>query len=273
MRPIILIKIIILSLGIALCGVAVIHAEEPIPAKQSLVFPGVAPTPAAPVLPDAVTSLLPDQLYVVTSDRPFLLLASPARLVTITQEQGPIKIRATFADGTGKLETRTYAAKYVAIVEAASEGRVELIGVPAGVTDESEITRRLIDCGRAPQPPPDVDPEPEPVNKLATDLRAALTGPDAVKDAVQFAAIVRGIADQAEASPPATHKQFRALMTAMQTSLQWPAKKYPKLPDLWRSVIPTEPDDAKPITAVELTDIVANMRVLEKTAGMIAGGK
>lgn len=162
MRPKTLLKSIILALAIAAAGVAVVNADEPIPAKPSLVFPGVAPTPAAPVLPDAVTTLLPSQLYVVTSDQPFLLLASPARMVTITQEQGPIKIRATFADGSGKLETRTYAAKYVAIVEAASDGRVELLGVPAGVTDESEITRRLIDCGKGPIPPPDVEPEPEP---------------------------------------------------------------------------------------------------------------
>lgn len=161
MRPTTLLKSILLALAIAASGVAVVNAAEPIPAKTSLVFPGVAPTPAAPVLPDAVSALLPSQLYVVTSDQPFLLLASPARLVTITQESGPIKIRATFADGSGKLETRTYSAKYVAIVESASDGRVELLGVPAGVTDESEITRRLIDCGKGPIPPPDVEPEPD----------------------------------------------------------------------------------------------------------------
>lgn len=151
-----------ITIIIAVFAALPVFADGPSPAAAPAIqFPGVAPTPASPVLPDAVSTLLPTQLYVVTSDQPFLLLASPARMVTITQEQGPIKIRATFADGAGKLETRTYAARYVAIVESASDGRVELLGVPAGVTDESEITRRLIDCGKGPIPPPDVEPEPD----------------------------------------------------------------------------------------------------------------
>jgi len=134
----------------------------PIPAKAKVTFPGVAPI-AAPVLPDAVSVLEPSSLFVVTSDEPFVLLASPSRLVTITTDTGPIKIRAVFADGSKKLETRTYSAKHIAIVEASAEGRVELLAIPNGFTDESDITRRLVDCVKAGQPPPDVDPVDPPI--------------------------------------------------------------------------------------------------------------
>lgn len=150
-----------------LCATAFnsVRADDvtPIPAKAKVVFPGVAPI-AAPVLPDAVSVLQANQLFVVTSDEPFVLIASPANLVNITRESGPLKVRSVFADGTGKLETRTYQQPHIWIVEAVGEGRVELIAIPNGFDDESDFVRRWVDCGHAPQPPPgpDIDPEPQP---------------------------------------------------------------------------------------------------------------
>lgn len=171
MRNLVLMTAIIVSLS------SFVDAQPlvAVPTKAKVVFPGPPPQPAAPVLPDAVTTLQSNQLYVVTSDEPFVLIASPARLVRITQEDGPIKIRAVFADGSGSLETRQYAAKFIATVEAtASTGRVELVSIPLGLMDESDLTRRLIDIGAAPRPPPGPDPDdvvPDPPIPTPTGFR------------------------------------------------------------------------------------------------------
>lgn len=113
---------------------------------------------------------------------------------------------------------------------------------------------------------------PPVVNTLASKLRAALTGPDAAKDAVQFAAIMRGVADQAEISKPATHKPLKAMWDATLKGAGWPAGKYPLLPDVGRLAIPTA-EETTPIDATQLAAIVANLRVLQKTAEAIANGK
>lgn len=113
---------------------------------------------------------------------------------------------------------------------------------------------------------------PQPVNALAAKLKAALTGPDAKADAVQFTAIVRGVADQIEANPPKVHKSLKALFTTTLGGTGWPAGKYPQLPDLWRSILPSV-DETKEITQAELRELVAAMRLLQKTGESIANGK
>jgi len=113
---------------------------------------------------------------------------------------------------------------------------------------------------------------PQPTNALASRLRAAITGPDAAKDAVQFAAIMRGVADAVEANPPATHKPLKALWDATLKSNSWPAGKYPFLPDVGRMAIPTA-DETTTIDAVQLAVIVTNLRTLQKTAEAIGNGK
>lgn len=142
---------------------------EPIPAvAPTIVFPvlptpdvlPVAPTP--PADPDAVPTLSYGQIYVVQSDANFALRASPKHLVDITYAPGPITVRGIFADGSGKVETRTFKSKYVAFVDAKDKasGRVELTAIPFGFTDESAITDQLIDIGAGPRPPPDPGPAP-----------------------------------------------------------------------------------------------------------------
>jgi len=154
---------------------AVAFAAQPIPKsdgpptpKKGFVFPQVdpktvppAPTPPGPGVVPVLTS---DTLYVIPSDEPFLLFDSPRGSVTVTREAGPIRIRGKFLDGTGKIETRNYSAKHLAIVEAApgGKGRVELIAVPQGIADESGAARMLVDVNQAPQPPPSPDPKPDP---------------------------------------------------------------------------------------------------------------
>jgi len=113
---------------------------------------------------------------------------------------------------------------------------------------------------------------PPVVNTLASKLRAALVGPDAAKDAVQFAAIVRGIADQIEISKPATYKPLKAMFATTLSATGWPEGKYPALPDMWRSIIPTV-DETTAITPTELAELVKTMRLLQKTGEAIANGK
>lgn len=175
-------------LSILLLASSPLLAADPatvVATKTPFKFPATR-TPIAPpaTSPGDALTLAADSLYVIPSDEPFLLLASsptlPVSPVTITREAGPLRIRGKFLDGDGKVETRTYSAKHLAIVEPVKDatGRVELIHVPVGATDEKAATRQLVDLGHAPQPPPDkeiapppkpqpppVPPEPKPVPK------------------------------------------------------------------------------------------------------------
>lgn len=158
-----------------MCLLAVQPPAPPIPGLKFLdVVPVNPPSPKPPAPPDpsVVPTLTSDQLYIpITSDQPFLLVASPSGVVSITKEAGPMRVRAKFSDGNGKSETRNITAKYFATVEAVSTGTVELIAVPVGATDESAIIRKTINvnAGQAPQPPPPpkpVDPAVPKASKL-----------------------------------------------------------------------------------------------------------
>jgi hypothetical protein len=135
--------------------------QEP-PAADAIHMPEiVTPAPAPPVPPPGTVPLLADDvLYLITSPSPFFVLASPPGLVTVTYDNGPQTIRGRFVESPTKKVTRRITDKYLAIVEAVGVGRVELIVVPSGVTSESAIIRRLVDCQVAPIPPP---PGPTPV--------------------------------------------------------------------------------------------------------------
>jgi hypothetical protein len=103
------------------------------------------------------------------------VFASPAGLVKVTKEAGPLRVRGKFVDGSGEYETRNYKGKCVVTVEAAkdADGEVELIVVPVGSASEADAIRRTIavKSGKSPIPPPDpVDPvkPDEPVDPLKT---------------------------------------------------------------------------------------------------------
>lgn len=125
------------------------------------------PTPMpTPVL--AVSRLAADEYYVVDSDVPLIVLASPEGFVSITEDVGPLKLKGKFADGAGKIETRTYKGKHVFTVDAVAVGKVELLIVPVGGDAKSVIRRTLEVTGARPPPdcppPPVVDPpKPPPV--------------------------------------------------------------------------------------------------------------
>jgi hypothetical protein len=150
---------------------------KPVPENQirlPILPPGPTPTPPPqPVVPDVkpvdppapqeVTDLKSDQFFVIEADVPFFVLDSRVGLVSIAYDQGPIRLRGKFADGTGTVETRTYQSKYLATVEAVTKGQVELLVVPAGATDAGVVIRRTLTVmGQAPQPPPGPGPGPTP---------------------------------------------------------------------------------------------------------------
>lgn len=129
--------------------------------------------PSGPMLPppssDVAVKLSAETLYVIDADVPVRVLSSPAGFVRIVKEQGPIRIRGKFVDGSGKPETRTYAGKWVYFIEPAQTGRVELLIVPteAANPDDSDVIRRTldVDAGEGPRPPPEPNPpDPQPVN-------------------------------------------------------------------------------------------------------------
>jgi hypothetical protein len=127
-------------------------------------------TPVAPVVPPApppapvadVSKLAADQWYVIDSDVPVIVLASPAGLVRVTEEAGPVRIKGRFADGAGKVETRDYKGKHVVTVEAVATGRVEIIVVPVGAQKAADVIRRTLDVYTG-LPPPLPDDPPKPI--------------------------------------------------------------------------------------------------------------
>lgn len=156
-----------LSLLVLCLGAAANAAEPAIRLPASLM----------PVAPVAVTDLPADAVFVVECDTPCLTLASRDGFVTITEEVGPLRIRGRFAD-SGKVESRSYKAKQLWIVEAVMPGEVEIFVIPDGTKDPTKVIRRtLIVGGFAPKPiPPKTDdpvvprPDPTPSDPLPQPL-------------------------------------------------------------------------------------------------------
>jgi len=134
-------------------------SADPLPIRlPELAVPTPMPRPAS-----AVSKLASDEWYIVDSDVPVLVLASPEGIVTVSEDSGPVKIRGKFADGAGKVESRTYKGKSVFTVEAVQTGRVEILIVPVG-GDAKSVIRRTLDVSSnvGPRPPPDPTPDPKP---------------------------------------------------------------------------------------------------------------
>ena len=136
--------------------------------KSDIRFPTfVAPSPGpAPAPVPVKQTLSADLVHIIEADKTAILIASPEGLVKITEEAGPVRFRGKFMNGPGKVETRTFSAKQVFIIEAIGTGKVELIVVPAGATTSADVIRKTVDVdsGQAPQPPPTPPTPPKPVD-------------------------------------------------------------------------------------------------------------
>lgn len=141
--------------------------QEPVPfdppVSAQIRLPAIVEPPSpTPVEPQQVTKLEADLWYVIDSDIPLIALSSPDGIVTITRESGPLRLRGKFVDGKG-VETRSYAGPHIYIVEAAKKGITELLLVPQGATEDSDVIRRTLTVmGGGPQPPPPDPDDPDP---------------------------------------------------------------------------------------------------------------
>lgn len=148
----------------------------PSPAEPKIILPIIpvleepeeetpVPAPPKPKPPGTVrvSELAADTWYVVESSIPLIFLHSPTGCVAVSHEEGPVKIRGKFADGTGGIETRTYKLPHVYSVNAVAAGKIELLIIPEGVKEEKDILRQqLTVMGQGPIPPPDPKPDPKP---------------------------------------------------------------------------------------------------------------
>jgi hypothetical protein len=135
----------------------------PMTAVPQVVTP--QPTPVADD-PHPIGTVQREEFYILQSEAPLLVVASPPGLVEITHEQGPLMARGRFAGGDGKTETRMLLGNHLYFIDALKSGTVELIVIPVGATEAEQIQRQLVEVQAGPRPPPqpdtDTDPEPEP---------------------------------------------------------------------------------------------------------------
>lgn len=134
--------------SLAVAGPADIRLPDPI------IVPDKMPPP---VVVDPVTRLNGDEIYVVDSDTPCIVLVSPAGVVAVSEESGPIRIRGKFVGGTGQVESKTFRGKQVFLIEGGIlPGKVEVLVIPQGATKATDIIRRTLSVneGKGPRPPP-----------------------------------------------------------------------------------------------------------------------
>jgi hypothetical protein len=154
----------LIGLMLLLCPVMAQPPPDPKPAPKPLILFPEQPTPPAPKpLPvDAAIRLEASVLYVVRSDVPLIVLTSPAGLLKVSVDAGPIRIKAVFSDGDGTSQSKMFTEKNVYSIEAVGAGLSELIVIPTGATGEKDVQRRIIDANNGPRPPPDPGPGPKP---------------------------------------------------------------------------------------------------------------
>lgn len=160
--------LVLILLGPAGRAQDLLPTPDPVPdtISENQIRMPVLPAPVGPPLPPTpqpVTEIAEDTWYVIDSEVPLIVLASRVGFVSVTEDEGPMKIRGKFSDGSGKVETRTYQGKHIYTVEVVARGQVELLVVPRGVQEESQILRRTLSVV-GPRPPPDpiVDPPVPP---------------------------------------------------------------------------------------------------------------
>lgn len=131
-----------------------------------------APTPAPIPAPSNVVKTLPaDCFYIITAEKPFLVIGSPDGLVNVAKMQGPTgPMLGRFAEQPEVIQVKTFPQKFVAVITAKAAGNCELLIVPEGVADESGVVRtNLAVMGARPPPapaPPDVTPTPSPTKEF-----------------------------------------------------------------------------------------------------------
>jgi hypothetical protein len=142
---------------------------------QTIEFP--EPLQPAPVIEQERTEPAPsadtfatDQLYLIQSDISLVILASPAGVLQVTPAKQGAVIFSRFAGGSGLEEKQvTRANGYV--VRGLAAGTAELLILPAGSADVTDLRRRILTVTAAQTTPPDQRPQP-PADDVAAAFRA-----------------------------------------------------------------------------------------------------
>lgn len=133
--------------------------------------------PAIPVLvePDSpppvqdsspVSTLKPDEFLVIESTVELIIRIFPEGHIAVEAMAGPVKVRARFADGTGKIETREYRTAFVYFLTSEKAGIVGIDLIPVGAVLEKDIERHVLTVSDGTQPIPPPGPGPVPVDPV-----------------------------------------------------------------------------------------------------------
>lgn len=201
----------------ASCVIA--DAAPPSPLPAGIRLPDVV-APVQPIFPGTAPKLDGEQWYVIDSDVPVIVIASPDGIVSITEESGPVKLKGKFVGGNGKVETKTFKGKQVFTVEAIGTGRVELLIFPIGAKTAADIVRQPLDVngGTGPQPPPPPPPPPvvDAFQKAVQDAYTADLGPDKARHTAALARVYRAAATSTVVDP--TVATYGALFADMKSA-------------------------------------------------------
>jgi hypothetical protein len=161
---------ILLAAALSLCG----GAEPPVRVPDALPVPDPMPPAPRPV-PGAPLTLTPGVWFVVDSDVPVIVLASPEGLVSVAEDAGPLRFRGRFVEDPEKVVTKTFAGKHIYTIEAKASGRCEVLVVPVGASKAADVIRRTVQVeagdGPIPPPKPKPDPKPDPKPEPVTSFR------------------------------------------------------------------------------------------------------
>lgn len=143
----------------------VFAADQPNKAVPVVRLPMMPPPPVPPVqpqqVPDPVTKLSIDTMYVIEADvECFVKQFSPA-VATVSCDEGPLRVRGQFADEPGKVQTRIYKSKYVYTLVASGTGRANLTIVPKGVDNADNVILLSLDVTDGVTPAPPGPPTPD----------------------------------------------------------------------------------------------------------------
>ncbi len=147
---------------------------NPTPPVNPIRLPATAvPTAPAPATPQ---TLKKDIIFYIDSDVPVEVFPSPAGLVKLTKESGPLRVQGYFIDDPKTLKKKTYQGKYLYQIEAVKSGACEILILPAKIEiqkdttwltldDEKKVIRRsiVVDVPLTPTPVP---PTPNPVDPV-----------------------------------------------------------------------------------------------------------
>lgn len=120
--------------------------------------------PPAPVIetepqPAPVDSFAVEELYLIQSDSDLHLIPSPSGVVQVTAAKSGSVVFSKFAGGQG-LEERQITRQHGYILRGLQPGTVELIVLPSGSQDLSQLRRRTLTIKAANVAPDNVQPAP-----------------------------------------------------------------------------------------------------------------